>query len=580
MTIISPNKDVEGRLSDIVHKEHDWFWRHEGSENLLAYIALVASGSGLSAESATEDKVLDAIASSPVSEGFREHLEKLISEGSVGFVRSLMRSFSADELRDIVLHHDPKSFRTSTTVYTTDPSKPSSLRELGARLLNLEPDDCLADFNCGDGAFLVNAVEKYSVSSVYFHDIWPDKSCLAEARLRLLGIDCPLDNAFIFSDEHLRSFDKIFDAPPLVRVSFLSGAKTPYLKPILDGSDPMGRPSSADWLYCRLAYDSLREGGTAVVIITNGATINGGDANARRYFVENGMVRASVALPAKLSPDSNVNFTLLVLGKNNGPIRLVDATDLGTPGRRTNTLSDGAISEIEARLSHDGDMSRLASRKEFAARDYSLYAPRYLGKGPELVNPTHLGDLTVSIERGASIRAADLDELSTQENTGLYFLRLADISDGSFSDDLQRLKSVDLSSERQWLRSGDLVLSKSGAPFKVAVADVPDGSTVLASGNLYIIRLDTERVDPYFVAAFLASEDGKRSLECMVVGTTIPSLPLRNLRNVQVPVPDMDTQRRVAATYRANLDQIAVLKIRLDSARAALSDSYDEEMGR
>ena len=114
----------------------------------------------------------------------------------------------------------------------------------------------------------------------------------------------------------------------------------------------------------------------------------------------------------------------------------------------------------------------------------------------------------------------------------------------------------------------------------MAVADVPDGSTVLASGNLYIIRLDTERVDPYFVAAFLASEDGKRSLECMVVGTTIPSLPLRNLRNVQVPVPDMDTQRRVAATYRANLDQIAVLKIRLDSARAALSDSYDEEMGR
>ena len=218
MTIISPNKDVEGRLSDIVHKEHDWFWRHEGSENLLAYIALVASGSGLSAESATEDKVLDAIASSPVSEGSREHLEKLISEGSVGFVRSLMRSFSADELRDIVLHHDPKSFRTSTTVYTTDPSKPSSLRELGARLLNLEPDDCLADFNCGDGAFLVNAVEKYSVSSVYFHDIWPDKSCLAEARLRLLGIDCPLDNAFIFSDEHLRSFDKIFDAPPLVLI--------------------------------------------------------------------------------------------------------------------------------------------------------------------------------------------------------------------------------------------------------------------------------------------------------------------------------------------------------------------------
>lgn len=142
------------------------------------------------------------------------------------------------------------------------------------------------------------------------------------------------------------------------------------------------------------------------------------------------------------------------------------------------------------------------------------------------------------------------------------------------------MKSVGSSTERQWLRSGDLILSKNGAPFKVAVADIPDGRTVLASGNLYIIRLDTERVDPYFVAAFLASEGGKRSLECMSVGTTIPNLSLRNLKSVQVPVPDMETQRRVAERYRADLDQIAVLKIRLDSARAAISATYDEKMGR
>lgn len=142
------------------------------------------------------------------------------------------------------------------------------------------------------------------------------------------------------------------------------------------------------------------------------------------------------------------------------------------------------------------------------------------------------------------------------------------------------MKSVDPSTERQWLRSGDLILSKNGVPFKVTVADIPNGRTILASGNLYIIRIDTERVDPYFVAAFLASEDGKRSLECMSVGTTIPNLSLRNLKSVQMPVPDMETQRRIATRYRASLDQVAILKIRLDAARDAASASYDEEMGR
>jgi type I restriction enzyme M protein len=582
LTYERPETDIRTRLRNVADgaRGHTKDFIGDGSLSLFAYVAYCALDRGLCAESLTSENLIDVIDSTPVSDEHRATLRSLISDNTVNLFRSLMRGFSAEELRGIILRRGTEPLARYSPSRSKDPGMPPSIQKLVMDLLHIENDNYVADLHCGDGAFLIEVAEADTSVRMYGNSTNPLRACLAEVRMNLVGAEHLIECRNDLLGGHLRTFDRVFDAPPLgMRVAYLAKDATPYLKPLLDGTDPMGRPSSADWLYCRLAYDSLADGGTAVVIVANGATFNGGDIQTRRYFVENGMVRAAIALPERLLTVTTIPLTVLVLGRNDGPIRVVDATDLATPGRRTNTLPDDAISKIETRLSQDGDMSRLASREELAARDYSLYAPRYLYKTPDLVNPISLGDLAVSMERGVFIRASELDDLTTPEDTGFHFLTIADISDGTISDDLPHLKSVEPSTEKQWLRSGDLILSKNGAPFKVAVADVPDGRTILVSGNLYIIRLDTDRVDPYFVAAFLASEDGKRSLECMVVGTTIPNLPLRNLRNVQVPVPDMETQHRVAARYRADLDQIAVLKIRLNSARAALSASYDEEMG-
>ncbi|MCI7218421.1 N-6 DNA methylase [Parafannyhessea umbonata] len=575
--------DVGSRLWNIANaaRERGGIYLRGGELGHFAYVAYLIRDHGLRTEDVTPEKVIDVIGSAPIGNEHRVALREIVSRDTTSLIRDLAAGFSAEELKGIVLQPEADSPTDRALGRYGDPDLPASLRSLAIDLLHIDDTDYVADLHCADGTFLMNVLRASRPARVYGSSNTALNACLAEARMSLVGakhlIECR-DGLLV---EHPRTFDKIFDTPPFgMQVALLSKDATPYLKSLLDGSDPMGRPSSADWLYCRLAYDSLADGGTAVVIVANGALFNGRDIQTRRYFVDNGMIRAAIALPRKLLAITTIPLTILLLGKNDGPIRLVDATDLATPGRRTNTLSEDAVAKIEARLSQDGDKSRLVSREELAAHDYSLYAPRYFYETPDLINPVSLSDLATSIERGASIRADDLDNLTTPEDTGLYFLRLADITDGSISDDLLHLKSVDPSTERQWLRNGDLILSKNGAPFKVAVADVPDDRTILANGNLYIIRLDTERVDPYYVAAFLASEDGKRSLECRVTGTTIPNLPLRNIRDLQIPVPAMETQRRIATRYRASLDQVAILKIRLDAARDAASASYDEEMGR
>lgn len=548
--------------------------------NLSAYVASLLLQSNLDARVLSHDDYMKFLNSRELPSPLCTFLTRDAGASIESLARDLSSAgYSSDELADFCLHYNPGE--DGSAGVRDGGTTPESIRRLALAILAPTSDESLADLWCGNGALLGEAVEIANGISVWGTGIPQSEICVAQARLDLLSANGDASYDVPFHKIRLNAFDKVFVRPPFsMRLSDLATGVSGFIETIAKGIDPMGRPTSASWAFARLAYDSLNDGGTGVAVLPNGATFNGGDESARRYFVSNGMVRAAVALPEKLFPYTSIGCTLLILGKNEGPIRFVDATDLADEGRRWSTLSDEAIKEILDRLETDSESSRLVDRDELAAKDFSLYADRYLGYAPVLVNPAKIGKVSVSIERGALIPARELDAMTTEEDTGISYLRLADIEDGTITHKLPNLISIDEKLEKQCLRTGDLLLSKTGAPFKVAVADVPDGRTILANGNLYIIRLDPQLIDPYFLAAFLASEDGKRSLEQLTVGTVIPNLSLRNLKQLEVPVPPMDKQNEVAERYRGRLDEVAVLKIKVDRARSGIREAYAEVMGR
>lgn len=492
-------------------------------------------------------------------------------------VQMLARQENADVLRDFVLHYDFSSFGGKQT---GEHGTPNCIIDLALAILDIHFGDRVADLGCGYGNFLVETASQHESTELYGIDVDPDSVCLAQIRMDLLGNNARIQQDDMLSCEVAGPFDKIFSNYPFgMRLAHM-GRTGKYYDAYRTGETGFGRPSSADWIFNKAVYDSLAPDGRAVAIMTNGAAFNGGDMQARKYFLDNGMIQAVVALPGNLFRNTMISTTLIVLGHNDGPVRFVDASDLAIPGRRWDTMGDDEIDEVVRRLSEDGDFSRLVDRDELAATEYSLFPSRYLGREIELVNPASLGDLAVAIERGAGLTAKDLDGITVDEDTGISYLRLSDITDGRIGSDLPHISVLDRKLEKQCLKTGDLVISKNGAPFKIAVAEVPDGQTILANGNLYIIRLDTERVNPNYVAAFLASEDGKELMERMVVGTTIPNLPQKNLKNIEIPVPSLDKQQVVADSYAARLDEIEILKIKLDKARNGAASAYDEVMGR
>lgn len=574
-----------------------FLWRYDGVRDghpdlssepintlLAAYVALTMkrvdapdANWDSSARVVNDESLVSLLQRGRVPSEVRDYLVDSFDEYWQDVSRNLAREFDSDALRSFVLSDDFFTFEIgrNSGEFTT----PECLRKLSLKILDISDGDDVADLCCGGGGLLTDIAMSENGAQLVGIEQNHQGVALSVARLDLLGANYDIRCGDVLAEPVVRRFSKVFSNYPFGFrvVSMRSGGN--FFDSLRSGNMAFGRPASGDWAFNLRCLDYLGDDGKAVVIMSNGATFNGGDEQARKYFVDNGMIRAVVALPAKLFTFTNISTTLVVLGHNDGNIRMVDATDLSITGRRVDTMGDDEIAEVISRLESDSLESVLVDKGALAHNEYVLYPPRYLRRDIAMINATPLGKLA-EIERGASLNAKELDFLITDEDTGISFLRLSDISDGIVGRDLPRLSGLDEKLRAKCLHAGDLVLSKNGAPFKVAVVDVQEGQTILANGNLYIIRLDAEKVDPYFIAAFLSSEDGKESLSGLVVGTTLPNLPLKNLKEMEIPVPPQIDQKAVADIYRARLDEIEVGRIRIKKALLGASTAYDEVMGR
>lgn len=330
--------------------------------------------------------------------------------------------------------------------------------------------------------------------------------------------------------------------------------------------DPIDHPFSGEWLYFKAVSDYLADGGLGAVVMQTGQLINGRDARTRAYFVKENMLRAVIALPA---PERHFNLCLLILGAPvGGRIRFVDATSLG---EFTDDVMD-EILDLYKKEPQEGDKSvftldkdELEGRCKELGLEYSLSPSALAYERPALGHTAPLPDLGM-VFRGHMLSREESQELVTSKKTGYRYMTIANIQDGLIDDDLPYLSKLPLAYEKdggkqdQLLKEGDLVITRSGYPVKVAIATSGHDQGVLPTGNLFVVRLNKSVIDPYFVAAYLNSDEGQRALDHITVGNTIASLPLKNLKTFELPVPALDQQNRIATKYRMLLDQIRVLK--------------------
>ncbi|RNL45045.1 type I restriction-modification system subunit M/S [Paraeggerthella hongkongensis] len=452
---------------------------------------------------------------------------------------------------------------------------PRGVTELAVKALDIVKGNRVADFGTGTGSFLVRASKEADCELVYGCDINLTSVAIAKMRTEAIGPNATVEQADMFRIDG--TFDKCFSNYPFAMK--MGSLKKEVLEAIeLQGYEGIPHFQSSDWLFNLQLIARLKEGGKAVGVMTRGSSYNGADERIRRHFIANGWIEAVIALPAGMfSPCTGIPTTMVILSKGNDAVRLIDASELCQKGRRETTFSDGDIARILELLNKDDEgLSRRMTYDDLAADGFILNPERHLGEAIEVKDGISVENLSLKITRGSGWAKRQLEEFNSNTSTKFRYLMLQNIIDGEIEDDLPYLTEIEPSQDKYCVKDGDLLLSKIGPNFKIAVADVPEGEKILATGNLYIISLDRAKVDPRYVKLYLCTDQGVAQLRRACVGTTMPSIPAKAFDDILVPIASIDEQAKIIDRYEALRQEITIHKMAIEKARQKMASLLDE----
>jgi type I restriction enzyme S subunit len=85
---------------------------------------------------------------------------------------------------------------------------------------------------------------------------------------------------------------------------------------------------------------------------------------------------------------------------------------------------------------------------------------------------------------------------------------------------------------------------------------MPPGLKGLINAQMLILRVDPNALDGRFLFSVLSSDNAQQSLKNFASGSAQPQIPIRDLRQISIRVPDLVTQRRIATILSAYDDLI------------------------
>ena len=250
------------------------------------------------------------------------------------------------------------------------------------------------------------------------------------------------------------------------------------------------------------------------------------------------------------------------------------------------TLSDSNIEEIINLIGRDTGNSKIIDREKIKEKDYILDPKRYLNEisfKSEIV----LKDIVLNIDRGSNITMKKLERYESDKKTKYRFLNLVDIQDGRILDTAISLKETLVESNEEFaklsrLKKGQLVISRTGSPIRIAVVEDIEDEIWFFSGNIYAITLDKEKYNPYYLKGFLESKIGQELLNQISVGSIIPNISIRDLNELKLPNTPMEKQNEMENLYLKYNAEIIKKERELKSLKSQSQDkifryySYEE----
>lgn len=487
-------------------------------------------------------------------------IEKIgIDEATWNKLSKLLKVASSEDFKRIVMEY--QGFMSLST--------PRSVSKLALEILDFQANEDVVDLGCGFGDFFSMAASKLAYPVLMTgYEIDEDIAAVTAARGNIGKFNVKIADIYTLLETGNRNrFQKGFAVLNWGRKAgmmtgpagwFVDSLNEGYINPIFQ------KGTSGEWVQAKLMIELLRDNGKAAIVMTMGALTNGQDNSARQYFVKNKYIEAVVALPEKMfAPYSSISTAMVILSRDNESIRMVDATDIFTKGRKCNEFSDTDLAEVLDRMRHDSGHSVTVTCKDYG--NCPLNPIRYLVNQNSITDGIRFGDIILDAKRGAQMAARKLDEVNSVEPTSIRYLKVNNIQGGTVSGELSYIKEG-TGLDRYYINNDEIVLSKVAGLGKAAIVRKPAGENWVLGANLYSMNINKEKAEPLYVKLFLESEKGTELLKSIASGITVPMISIEELRDMRLPLPPIEDQRNAIVAYKEAEAEVERLRFEYETA--------------
>lgn len=145
-------------------------------------------------------------------------------------------------------------------------------------------------------------------------------------------------------------------------------------------------------------------------------------------------------------------------------------------------------------------------------------------------------------------------------------------------DDLVKISS-DMIRSPYYLEYNDiLIISRSSSPgyFRSSVF-TSSNKNVIASSSVYIIRIKDVTVIPKYLSLYLNSLDGQKILSAIASGGSyIKTMLIRNLSEIEIPIPPINTQKAIIALSENIKRQEEIFKRKQEIGQIIINQTFSK----
>lgn len=451
----------------------------------------------------------------------------------------------------------------------------NSISKLAMELLNIEEKDRVIDLCSGYGLFLKELNKKnYNVKTT---GIEINSSIAATSRIMqyLLNKETNIINADVLKYEVKEKYNKVFSEFP-----FMMKLNKEIAKEYSKKYNLRLTSNSGDSIFTLKILEFLEENGKAFILTANGylfSQINS-SRNCRKFLLEKKYIESVIQLPGNLLKHTGIPISILVLSKkNNEKINMIDASRIYTESKRKKILTEENIEEI---LDIYNRKEFVIETEEVSRNEYVLLPKRY-ANNLSFENSIKINEISEKIFRGVQIPSKKLDEMQTHDEDYDYeVLNVGDIDEFKINyDNLLKIQSPNKKYSRYLLEDKDFIMTIRGTTFKSAVVEIEDQRKIIATGNIMVLRLDTNKVNPYYLKTFLDSKIGRKLLYSIETGSSLISVSKKTLTNAEIPLLDLEDQEEIGNKFLAYQDELKYYQKKEKDIKDKLNTIYEDETG-